>query len=430
MEYLHYGIGVIFLFLGFCLCYRNIFLIHFKRPMFFVPTLAGVIILTEIRLFTTNYPILIETAFFCCIIGIIVLAESNKLYVVALYPIVFMFYGSVNILCSYVLCFVLKIPYKEYVKSDLCEVLTNFITFFLFLLIYFFGSRHNNQKEIQLKIGEYFILLISVVCSFIVVAISQSLMEDDETLFIYLKQPFAVSVTALGFIMITGLLWISFLKNKSDLYKAENASYKQFMDKQESHVKDVVEADNKLRSFRHDINTHISALEACLNRRDYDALEKYLVRMKQNSSLKSSDLISGYAAVDAIVGEWHEKADTYKIRWNWKGKFKANLKVDLFDLCVLMANLLSNAVEAAEKVENEENRFIDVNIGSFHGRTLILVSNSCIDETTKNKELLTSKADKNNHGFGIKNIKRIVDDNNGEISFKFEKNVFKIEVIV
>ena len=48
----------------------------------------------------------------------------------------------------------------------------------------------------------------------------------------------------------------------------------------------------------------------------------------------------------------------------------------------------------------------------------------------KNKELLTSKTDKYNHGFGIKNIKRIVDDNKGEVSFELNDNVFKIEVIV
>ena len=171
-----------------------------------------------------------------------------------------------------------------------------------------------------------------------IVAIAQSLMEGEDLLINILKQPFAISMTVLSFIFIVGLVWITFLKNKTTLYQTENELYKQFMIKQEEHVRDVVEADKKMRAFRHDINGHIKALEGCLNNDDYDTLKLYLERMKENSLLKSSKSISGIAAVDAIAGEWEEIADSQGIEWKWEGKIKTKSEIDLFDLCILFSN--------------------------------------------------------------------------------------------
>ena len=42
----------------------------------------------------------------------------------------------------------------------------------------------------------------------------------------------------------------------------------------------------------------------------------------------------------------------------------------------------------------------------------------------------TSKEDKKNHGFGVKNIKSVVKDYGGEVSFNVLDDMFSVSVII
>ena len=42
----------------------------------------------------------------------------------------------------------------------------------------------------------------------------------------------------------------------------------------------------------------------------------------------------------------------------------------------------------------------------------------------------TSKEDKKNHGFGVKNIKSVVKDYGGEVSFSVLDDMFSVSVII
>ncbi len=430
MQYLYYGVGIILVFLSYCLCYQTLFFVRFKWPKMMWIALIVVIAFTELRMATAKYPIFIETSFMGCFLGIFILSKSKRPYILPLYPIIFMLYTCVNLMCSYVLSLACNIPYARFIKSLPLGVVTDFMAFLIFLIFYRVFIWNNNREEIRLSAGEYVILLIGSFCVFMIVAIAQSLMEGEDLLINILKQPFAISMTVLSFIFIVGLVWITFLKNKTTLYQTENELYKQFMIKQEEHVRDVVEADKKMRAFRHDINGHIKALEGCLNNDDYDTLKLYLERMKENSLLKSSKSISGIAAVDAIAGEWEEIADSQGIEWKWEGKINTKSEIDLFDLCILFSNILSNAVEAAQRVGEGRKKYITTQVETLRGKIVICVSNSCLETTGKSKLLKTSKEDKVNHGFGINNIRRIVEKYEGDLSIKLENSVFEIMVII
>lgn len=42
----------------------------------------------------------------------------------------------------------------------------------------------------------------------------------------------------------------------------------------------------------------------------------------------------------------------------------------------------------------------------------------------------TTKEDKRNHGIGIKNIKRVVQEYGGEVSFHVEEGMFAVSIII
>ena len=74
---------------------------------------------------------------------------------------------------------------------------------------------------------------------------------------------------------------------------------------------------------------------------------------------------------------------------------------------VFVYNLLLNAIEASEKIE-EEKRKIDITFSYFKNHISITVQNSCISGKMADSQmfLFTDKEDKVNHGIGIENVRK------------------------
>ena len=90
---------------------------------------------------------------------------------------------------------------------------------------------------------------------------------------------------------------------------------------------------------------------------------------------------------------------------------------------ILLGNLLDNAIEACEKTKES---FIDLKIKYVKNTIFISISNSKNSEKVNIES--TSKEDKENHGYGIYNIRNIVRQYGGFIEFHDRGNVFEISL--
>ena len=109
-------------------------------------------------------------------------------------------------------------------------------------------------------------------------------------------------------------------------------------------------------------------------------------------------------------------------------KQDTNISIPPVEIAVLFGNLLDNAIDAAK--DTSEKR-IALNIQKNAIYLIILVSNSIKSSVLKsNKNLETSKPDKELHGIGIKSIKNIVKKHNGMIQFYEEENEFCCHIMI
>jgi sensor histidine kinase regulating citrate/malate metabolism len=91
-------------------------------------------------------------------------------------------------------------------------------------------------------------------------------------------------------------------------------------------------------------------------------------------------------------------------------------------------NLLKNAFESVSKVDGEkyistcirkDEQFLYINIKNKYNSSF-LKCDDCFE---------TMKADKQNHGFGLKTIKNIVAKYDGKIGITPSENEFEVEII-
>lgn len=113
---------------------------------------------------------------------------------------------------------------------------------------------------------------------------------------------------------------------------------------------------------------------------------------------------------------------------DYKATVPRELAVSDIDLCVVIGNLIDNAVEACEKVE-PQHQFIRLYIGILRRQLYISVSNATGEAVRKlDEEYITTK--RGNHGHGLKRINNIVNKYDGYINRKNEPGVFVTEIML
>lgn len=424
-----WGVSYILQFLSYYLCYLILFRLklgNWKRCCF----VTALICVFSCIMKEIGHLQIIRTSIIplFALLGFILWAPSMWKKVVAFYPVPFIISGCVNILIQFVLSVSFQIPYASFMESFFWSIVTDGLTVVCLLVWYVFYAR--KTEAVQLSRMDCLVVFLGALCLFVVASTSQGLILKKNESYLLMKKPFAMSVVLLCFLFFVGLLWQVLMRNRAMQYEAEKAMYNQFLGQQEAHVKDLLEADERLRMFRHDMRAHLLALESCMEEQDEERAREYLESMKREAKASERELYCGVAAVDAIVSEWHKKAQELDVSWEWKGEFPQDVRLDLFNFCVLISNLLSNAVEAAEKVAHEQGRFVKVSLGSMQGKVVVQIANSCLDSVANNREMITTKKDMQNHGFGIKSMERSVERCNGKMTRTYKNGVFRVRVIV
>ena len=104
--------------------------------------------------------------------------------------------------------------------------------------------------------------------------------------------------------------------------------------------------------------------------------------------------------------------------------------IDDADLCILLGNLMDNAIEGS-LASNVDAQFIEAKLIGDDIKIRIQITNSASAESGKN--ILngeTSKTDKSAHGFGIKSIQYIVHKYKGSVNYVFEHSSIICQVIL
>ena len=91
------------------------------------------------------------------------------------------------------------------------------------------------------------------------------------------------------------------------------------------------------------------------------------------------------------------------------------LNVDTADLCIILGNLLDNAIEAAEKCEKEKRIRLKILYGNRNIR--IEIANTFDGEIHRmeNGMYMTSKKDAKRHGIGLQSVQKCIDKYKGKL---------------
>ena len=105
----------------------------------------------------------------------------------------------------------------------------------------------------------------------------------------------------------------------------------------------------EMRAWRHDYKNHLQVMKAHLDMGEYQELADYMLRLDEELTRIDKVIKTGSLRLDAILNSKIALAKAKQIQVNVKVILPPHISVSDYDLCVLLGNLLDNAIRACQE---------------------------------------------------------------------------------
>ena len=188
------------------------------------------------------------------------------------------------------------------------------------------------------------------------------------------------------------------------------------------------EVDNmytKMRGWRHDYRHHIQAMKIHAANGEYEEIVKYLDMLDEDLTNIETVIKTGNKMTDAILNSKLSLAAEKQIKVKAEAKIPVSLTVSELDLCIVIGNLLDNAIDACMELPAEE-RLIRIYMEMKGNYLYLALTNTA--GGAKKQNFRTTKGE--GHGLGIARADAVVKKYGGYITRASEDNAFSTEVLL
>ena len=194
------------------------------------------------------------------------------------------------------------------------------------------------------------------------------------------------------------------------------------------HDEEILDMYTEMIGWKHDFKNHITMISGLLEIGTKEDAISYINEI--NSSIRQLDknLYTDSIAINSILISKIKVAEEKGIKISLDLKMNTDIKISNIDICVILGNLLDNAIEACSIINGY--KYIELKIVSEFDKLIIKISNntnSYLNEV--NGKFLTTKNNRV-HGIGLIQVDNTVKKYNGYINRKHENNVFTTYLMI
>lgn len=363
------------------------------------------------------------------IIPCMIFCERRREYFI-LYLFIYCLESIVGVASAFARSIVLAKPLEEIINSSREKLICQFIQMFILIVIYICTQPwKRSNARIRYRVLHYIVFNVVALVSIIGIGAIEDLHANG----VYVKEAaisgFAISLSDIIMmvaVMLTGIIQQRRLEAENRIYYDEQIALIQ-----KNHYERMIAKDEQLKKFRHDLRGHLAVMKSYLIGGDYKGVLKYLNQIEDANELSTQVVTTGNGIIDAIIESFGQECVDNNISVKVEGIYGTN-KAELdMELGVIVYNLIKNAVEACEKVENKAKRYIDIKVGTYNDKKMLRIINSSNGQYRMQGDcLMTTKCDDCYHGYGIQNVKDAVKKCDGEIEYKMDNEFFDVVVMI
>lgn len=313
---------------------------------------------------------------------------------------------------------------NSYTENSVIYMTDVIISKILYFAISRFLLKFSNKENSATSWGRWFSLSILPISSLFIILVIRILTNG----LTFSLSNSIICILSIVLLLISNiivyLIYEKAEKSNQKLIELELVNQKNDIDMQ---YLELLEKKNEtMNIMAHDYKNNILTIS---NMSDSNEVKEYIDNMvgeiaKYNRIAKTQNRL-----LDVILSKYTDICNDKGI------KFETDIMTDnlgfinSYDISSLFNNILDNAVEAASLSSNKYiNLEITNSLNSYHR---VIATNSCDNEPHNEKgKLITTKKNKDAHGFGTKSIRKIVNKYDGELQWEYNNELRQFKLII
>lgn len=192
------------------------------------------------------------------------------------------------------------------------------------------------------------------------------------------------------------------------------------------HYQKMDELYDKLRMLHHDYKYHLNAALKMLASGNLDEADQYLTDVENQLSEHELKSYCSNSVINALIAVYVERCAKLNIKFNVDLVIPEPISVRDYDMCIVLGNLLENAVEACEKQKSDRNGELIV---KPQGTQLVIVMRNSFDGRIIQKAG-TPVSMKKDGGLGLRSVRAVAARYGGELLVEWDETTFTAYVYI
>lgn len=323
------------------------------------------------------------------------------------------------------------------------------MSFFFDVDVASFGDQSSIKQSIIIISGKFFLIPLMAIAIHIVKKHSDEQKEWIKSSLLFLANYFicilVVDVSlkygvskvndVIAFVILFGVLIFNIINSVCIIKLNEHYNYKIQSDILKTRFESDKDLLNKMemlyensRIIRHDMKHYLSVVYGLIEEGSNEEAKDFINDILEKPIFAPVIYYMGSKLVNATLNNKQRECELKEIKFNMM--ISGNVPKDKdMEVAVILCNLLDNAIEAQETLDQKE---ISLEMHEHKGMYYIITKNK-IDESVldKNPELdMTTKKDDSNHGIGMLSVKKMVSDMDGSVQWYEEDGYLIIYISV
>ncbi len=178
----------------------------------------------------------------------------------------------------------------------------------------------------------------------------------------------------------------------------------------------------------HDLKHQIAGMKRLKSEAERDA---YIREIESAVMFYESAIKTGNETLDLIMMEKLLYCQAHEIKLTCISDGEKLNQLDTMDLYTLFGNAIDNAIESVSAEPDPHLRVISMRIGTWGDYLTVHVENYLGSEVILPDGLpVTTKQDKQYHGFGVLSMKHTVEKYKGQMNIRTDDHLFRLDILI
>ena len=222
----------------------------------------------------------------------------------------------------------------------------------------------------------------------------------------------------LYFILSMLMIELSSQRNKAE---RENLLLTTVSSQAKKEIEQIAEVQKQAAIHRHDLRHHLNFLQTCLAENKPTEALRYIREIDSSLRFTGMKRYCVNDSINLILSSYADKAKDREVTCTFTITATDFSRFQITDLCSLISNGLDNAINACEKINSVEDRYIHLRLYEKNAQLCIKLSNSYSYDHAPVFRNEFPISNETGHGFGVQSMVSVIEKYQGICRF-FTKN--------